>query len=46
MLFLKWRYDFDILVQKRGYSVLAIEKNCIVFLKYICQEKPRENPVG
>ncbi len=24
--FEKWRYDFDIFVQKPGYSVLTIEK--------------------
>lgn len=28
VLFEKWRYGFEILVQKPGYSVLAIEKNC------------------
>ncbi len=28
VLFEKWRYGFGILVQKPGYSVLAIEKNC------------------
>jgi len=25
----KWRYGFEIFVQKPGYSVLAIEKNCM-----------------
>ncbi len=29
MLFQKWHYGFEILVQKPDYSVLAIEKNCI-----------------
>ncbi len=28
MNFEKWRYDFEILVQKPGYSALPIEKNC------------------
>ncbi len=28
MLFEKWRYGFEIFVQKPGYSVLTIEKNC------------------
>ncbi len=28
MLFQKWRYGFEILVQMPGYSVLAFEKNC------------------
>ncbi len=32
MLFEKWRHGFEILVQKPGYSVLAIEKNCKVHL--------------
>ncbi len=28
VLFEKWRYGLYVLVQKPGYSVLAIEKNC------------------
>ncbi len=35
VLFEKWRYGFEILVQKPGYSVLAIEKNCNKVIK-IC----------
>ncbi len=34
VLFEKWRYGFEILVQKPGYSVLAIEKNCNIMKHY------------